>query len=106
MAGRQTIRMLIVGKSGSGKSTLARQIIRCMRVPHACGEEPRWPGRGPCRPQCSPRVWGRTAPARKPLDGWQVFPTRVGKKSWARGHAGSLESVPHACGEEPKTSPR
>jgi ABC-type glutathione transport system ATPase component len=39
MAGRQTFRMLIVGKSGSGKSTLARQIIRCMRVPHACGDE-------------------------------------------------------------------
>lgn len=31
MAGRQTFRMLIVGKSGSGKSTLARQIIRRMR---------------------------------------------------------------------------
>lgn len=30
MAGRQTFRMLIVGKSGSGKSTLARQIIRRM----------------------------------------------------------------------------
>lgn len=31
MAGRQTFRMLIVGKSGSGKSTLARQIIRRMQ---------------------------------------------------------------------------
>ena len=30
MAGRQTFRMLIVGKSGSGKSTLARSIIRRM----------------------------------------------------------------------------
>ncbi len=30
MAGRQTFRMLIVGKSGSGKSTLARQIIQRM----------------------------------------------------------------------------
>lgn len=30
MAGRQTFRMLIVGKAGSGKSTLARQIIRRM----------------------------------------------------------------------------
>ncbi|WP_280938749.1 ATPase/DNA packaging protein, partial [Meiothermus taiwanensis] len=27
MAGRQTFRILIVGKSGSGKSTLARQIL-------------------------------------------------------------------------------
>lgn len=31
MAGRQTFRMLVVGKSGSGKSTLARQIIRRMQ---------------------------------------------------------------------------
>lgn len=31
MAGRQTFRILIVGKSGSGKSTLARQIIRRMQ---------------------------------------------------------------------------
>jgi len=31
MAGRQTFRMLMVGKSGSGKSTLARQIIRRMQ---------------------------------------------------------------------------
>ncbi|WP_245533754.1 ATPase/DNA packaging protein [Calidithermus timidus] len=30
MAGRQTFRILIVGKSGSGKSTLAREIIRRM----------------------------------------------------------------------------
>jgi DNA helicase HerA-like ATPase len=30
VAGRQTFRILIVGKSGSGKSTLARQIIRRM----------------------------------------------------------------------------
>jgi len=30
MAGRQTFRILIVGKSGSGKSTLARQIIQRM----------------------------------------------------------------------------
>lgn len=30
MAGRQTFRLLIVGKSGSGKSTLARQIIQRM----------------------------------------------------------------------------
>jgi len=30
MAGRQTFRMLIVGKSGSGKSTLAREVIRRM----------------------------------------------------------------------------
>ncbi|MCX7784603.1 MAG: AAA family ATPase [Meiothermus sp.] len=31
MAGRQTFRMLIVGKTGSGKSTLARQIIQRMK---------------------------------------------------------------------------
>lgn len=31
MAGRQTFRMLMVGKSGPGKSTLARQIIRRMQ---------------------------------------------------------------------------
>ncbi len=30
MGGRQTFRVLIVGKSGSGKSTLARQIVRAM----------------------------------------------------------------------------
>jgi len=30
MGGRQTFRILIVGKSGSGKSTLARQIVRAM----------------------------------------------------------------------------
>jgi len=30
MAGRQTFRILIVGKSGSGKSTLAREIVRRM----------------------------------------------------------------------------
>jgi len=31
VAGRQTFRMLIVGKSGSGKSTLAREVIRAMQ---------------------------------------------------------------------------
>ncbi|ACV05040.1 ATPase [Thermus phage P23-77] len=30
MGGRQTFRLLIIGKSGSGKSTLARQVIRAM----------------------------------------------------------------------------
>lgn len=30
MGGRQTFRILIIGKSGSGKSTLAREIIRAM----------------------------------------------------------------------------
>ena len=30
MAGRQTFRILIVGKSGSGKSTLAKAIVRRM----------------------------------------------------------------------------
>ena len=30
MAGRQTFRILIVGKSGSGKSTLAKEIVRRM----------------------------------------------------------------------------
>ncbi len=30
MGGRQTFRILVVGKSGSGKSTLARQIVRAM----------------------------------------------------------------------------
>ncbi|MCL6529764.1 MAG: ATP-binding protein [Meiothermus ruber] len=31
MAGRQTFRILIVGKSGSGQSTLARSIIQQMQ---------------------------------------------------------------------------
>ena len=30
MGGRQTFRILIIGKSGSGKSTLARQIVQGM----------------------------------------------------------------------------
>ena len=30
MAGRQTFRILIVGKAGSSKSTLAKKIVRCM----------------------------------------------------------------------------
>ena len=30
MAGRQTFRILIVGKAGSGKSTLAKEIVRRM----------------------------------------------------------------------------
>jgi energy-coupling factor transporter ATP-binding protein EcfA2 len=32
MAGRQTFRILIVGKSGSGKSTLARELVRRMEA--------------------------------------------------------------------------